>query len=163
LTATATVTCTKPSCEITGPAVSCAGATQGYSATPTTGVSYSWSIDPPAAGTIQTGQGTSSITVHWSSSGTVKLHVVYPDDTDRTTPVTVTPNPTCEITGPAASCAGATQGYSATPTTGVTYAWSIDPPAAGTIQTGQGTSSITVLWSSSGTVKLHVVSTDNTD
>jgi uncharacterized repeat protein (TIGR01451 family) len=72
--------------------------------------------------------------------------------------VTCSDRPTCEITGDNAVCEGETQTYTATPGSGVSYVWSVDPPSAGAIQSGQGTSEVSVTWSAAGTLRLHVCS-----
>ena len=63
--------------------------------------------------------------------------------------------PTCSLSGPEQSCTGATQRYTATVSDpSATLAWSIDPPAAGTILPTADPYAIDVLWTASGTVKL---------
>src|SRR5262249_16409722 len=123
-----TVTCTKPSCQIIGQALACSGGTAIYSATPASGVSYASSIDPAAAGSIETGQGTSSIDVTWSSSGIVTLHVCDLADTACCSScldtVMVTKSPICIISGPSTPCIGLSLNYTAFPTSGVSYVWS---------------------------------------
>lgn len=58
-------------------------------------------------------------------------------------------------------CQGVTENYFVNNTAGSTYTWSIVPASGGTISSGQGTSSINILWAGSpGTYVVNVVETD---
>ncbi len=115
---------------------------------------YTWTVG--VGGTIVSGQGTTSIDVDWASvSGTYTVAVTA-DNQCGSSPqssiqVTVTPGPptgTPAIVGSATPCPGA-QTYTISGVTGATsYAWTLT--GGGTIQTGQGTASITVDWTTTG-------------
>jgi hypothetical protein len=63
-------------------------------------------------------------------------------------------------TGDQSVCLGATEPYGVINTPGSTYAWSITPLTGGNgVITGNGNSSITVLWNSVGTCTLQVIET----
>lgn len=64
-----------PNCEIFGDSEVCAGSSATYSMT-AGAFSYNWSV---SGGTIATGQGTNSITVNWTGSGSVSVIVSNPD------------------------------------------------------------------------------------
>ncbi len=133
---------------IAGPATTCSGSNEYYSILPVTGaISYTWSVPPGA--TILSGQSSSAITVQWGgTSGNVQVVAVNNCGTSPSSQlaVTVTPMPNTPgpITGPTAVCTGATAYFSVPGTPGETYTWTV--PSDATIQTGQGTDSITVLW-----------------
>jgi hypothetical protein len=66
---------TPPSPEINGPNSACLNSQASYTASPAgAGDSYVWSVNG-AGGVIQSGQGTSSIVVGWSASGTGTVQV----------------------------------------------------------------------------------------
>jgi uncharacterized protein (TIGR02145 family) len=143
---------------ITGPATVCQNSTQIYSTE--TGMSaYSWNIPP--AGIIQSGAGTNSITILWTTTGTFTISVSYTDShncsaltpTNYTVTVTTLPLPT--LTGPTLVCINTPETY--TTETGMSnYSWSVS--AGGTIVSG-GTATdatVTISWNVSGTETVHV-------
>ena len=103
-----------------------------------------------ATGGTALSTGTSFTTPSLSSTTTYYVDATSTSCTTATrTPVvaTINPLPAPVITGPASVCAGTTQGYSVTATTGHTYSWSV---SGGTIASGSGTNSITVNWGAAG-------------
>ncbi|HXB40707.1 MAG TPA: PKD domain-containing protein, partial [Bacteroidia bacterium] len=124
-----------------------------YTVNSTVGSTYNWTV--PAGATIVSGQGTNSILVNWGSTPgniTVTETNACGAGTAVIYPVTMLPLPsTSPISGGNPSCAN-TNGitYSVTPTVGSTYNWSV--PGTATITAGQGTSSITLNWGTSGGV-----------
>ncbi|KAF0199255.1 MAG: hypothetical protein FD170_3919 [Bacteroidetes bacterium] len=132
--------------EIAGISPVCAGSTQTYSVTSVPFVVYAWSI--PAGWTLQSGQGTNSVTyLVGAASGTI---TVTPSNdcgpgTARTRNIVVDiapPAATSAITGNVNPCQTSSQTYSVTNVSGVTYTWTL--PADWTIDAGQGTNQITV-------------------
>ena len=148
-----------PTPTITGDDAVCDGSDGSYSTE--TYSTYSWSIDPPSAGTITSGQGTNSIIVNWDTSGDVIVDVTSADGCpgDEIFSVTVNDNPSPAITGDDEICESNDGSYSVG--TFSTYSWSIDPPSAGTIVSGQGTNSITINWNTTGDVIVDVTNNDN--
>ncbi|MFA6483116.1 MAG: hypothetical protein WCW62_11095 [Bacteroidales bacterium] len=146
---------------ITGPTNVCQGQPGSvYSISPVSGAtSYNWSVPP---GATITGQGAASITVTFgilSSSGDLCVKAINScgESTPSCKAITVRTIPEIkgEITGPASVCAGQTGVvYSNSSLSGtVSYNWTIT--GAGTISTGQGTTSVTVNFSNSvGSVSL---------
>ena len=134
-----------PSSAITGNTAPCQGSGQTYSVTNVSGNTYTWAL--PTSWAINTGQGTSSITV---TTGTQSGNIaVTPSNSCGSgTPATLAVSPgllpaqTSAITGNAAPCQASIQTYSVTNVTGTTYIWSV--PAGWSITSGQGTSSITL-------------------
>lgn len=136
---------------ITGATLSvCAGTTQTYSCpVSTTGaLSYSWTV--PANTTINSGEGTNTISVTFPAgfvSGTVKVAATNGcgSSTAKSLTVRSVPSIPASITGLAmAACAGSTQTYACpVSTTGATsYNWTV--PAGAVVNEGQGTNSISV-------------------
>jgi subtilisin-like proprotein convertase family protein len=123
---------------------------QGTGSTTGAGTSYLWT--PSNGGHIVGPNTTINVTI--DQPGTYKLKVCRSQGGASccdSTSVTVTGNqatpgmPT--ITGPATLCQGQTQTYSVGAITGATgYTWTV--PAGVTISSGQGTTSITVVWNS---------------
>lgn len=139
---------------ISGPTPLCPNATNTtYSVTNNAGSTYNWSV--PATATLTTGQGTNSINVNWASAGGV-ITCTETNACGSGTPVTFTVvmgalPVTSSINGPTPLCPNATgTTYSVTNTAGSTYNWSV--PGTATLTAGQGTSSITVDWASTGGV-----------
>jgi hypothetical protein len=124
--------------------------------TPVPGMIYTWSWDSLGAtgAVISSGQGSSSITVDYSTTftkGILKVTATSPCGTSTARSVTVKKGPVptvSSITGPnygVCSDAGIPYTVSATSFTGFeVYAWSFADPAIATIATGQGTPSVTV-------------------
>ena len=143
-----------------GPDV-CTNSTATFKVDPAANVStYVWAV--PAGWTIQSGQGTTEITVKANSTaGTVSL--TARNDCGNTTvskQVTISttkPNAPGPISTTGAVCVGASSIFSIAPVSGATsYAWEV--PAGWTIVSGQGTTSIQVqTGSAAGTVKVFAV------
>jgi len=147
-----------PATQISGPADICSGqAGSVYTAPPiTNATSYIWSF--PAGITIVSGIGTNTVTVNASLAAvsgniTVTGNNACGIGTSSSFPLTIDPLPVPTITGPATVCLNSTGTYSTE--SGMNgYIWSI--PAGGTIQSGAGTNTITVLWSSIGLKTISV-------
>jgi len=149
--ATVTVNPT-PSCSITGPTSPCAGATNlSYSSTGSNIASHSWSFTSNTSGASFVGGTTgSSVTVNAGAAGSYTLR----DDVTSsagctsfcTIGVTVNPNPSCSISGPASSCAGATGlVYSSSGSNIATHSWSFTSNTSGASIVGSTTgASVTV-------------------
>ncbi|HPI05108.1 MAG TPA: proprotein convertase P-domain-containing protein [Saprospiraceae bacterium] len=107
---------------------------------------YTWTV---TGGTVSTGQGTNSITVHWGTgaTGTVCVKVTGPCGTspDVCLPVQITGAPALpNVIGNATACATGTGTYTVTPVAGATsYHWFV---TNGTITSGNGTTSVQVTW-----------------
>ncbi len=138
---------------ITGNTNVCPG-NHTYTATATGATNYTWTVQSP--GTIQSGQGTSSITVNWpSTAGTYTISVVASNVCGNSSPasslVTViggAPSQPGVISGNNNPCQG-TSAYSITAVSGATnYVWTLS--GGGNIQTGQGTTSININWITTG-------------
>jgi hypothetical protein len=131
------------------------------SGTATGGVSYSWNV----VGGSFSGQGTSAITVTWNTPGTGSVRVdatregVGASDQDS---ISVTAlETTATITGDFSNIIeGNSRSYGSTiggNTSGaISYSWSA---SGGTITSGQGTASVSVLWSTPGTATLSLTAT----
>jgi PKD repeat protein len=127
----------------------CPGETRSYSFNPVSGAtSYTWTI--PAGVTVQSGLNTNNLTVLFSASmaSSVVLNVVANNACgsgpaqSKTVNRGTTPGLPSAIAGQNFGICGVNpQSYSVTSVAGMTYAWSINS-IYGTIQSGQGTSSI---------------------
>ncbi len=112
--------------------------------------SYQWTVSP--GGIIVAGAGTNSIVVNWTTTGTKTVTVNYADPhgcypvqlTVKT--IKVKPLPMPVITGPAQACLGAVNSLYSTEPGMTNYQWAVT--SGGVITSGQGTSSITVTWTS---------------
>lgn len=135
---------------ISGPALNvCAGTTQTYSINPVTNAtSYSWTV--PSTATIESGQGTTSITVSFgagfTSSGSIAVRSVncFGQSSNRTMNVYAKPGIPGTIVGETYGvCGGTTQNYSVPTLAGAaSYLWTV--PAGAVIVSGQGTNAISV-------------------
>jgi hypothetical protein len=118
---------------------------------------YSWTITP--GGIITAGIGTNAITVTWQTAGTRYLTVNYttPSGCRAINPtaitITVLPVPVPVISGPTVVSVGYTESYS-TASGMIDYGWSVS--SGGAIISGANTSSIVVLWHTSGTQFVNV-------
>jgi sugar lactone lactonase YvrE len=143
-----------PNNPINGPTESCLHKSNNYSVTENDGSSYQWSVQ---GGGIEVGQGTNAIVVNWESVGTfkVRMNEVKENGCETSSLITVSVNDT-----PLPGISGATdvddqaeETYSVSSNSGSSYSWSV---SGGTIQSGDGTNSITVKWGTgtSGTVEV---------
>ncbi|MFN7013162.1 MAG: hypothetical protein ACK4ON_02715, partial [Bacteroidia bacterium] len=137
---------------VSGPTNLCAGQTATYSVGSVTGAtSYNWTV--PSGWTINSGQGTTSISVTaGSTSGNVCVTAsnACGSSSPSCTNVTITtaPSQPGPISGTTSVCSGQTLTYSISAVTGATsYNWTV--PAGWTINSGQGTTSISVTTSNS--------------
>lgn len=118
---------------------------------------YTWTIS--SGGTITDGWGTNAITVTWNTSGsqTITLNYFNASGCNALTPtsksITVFPTPTPIITSAATACTGIPVSY--TTESGMTnYQWVVS--SGGTIVSGSGTNSISVIWSTTGSKTVSV-------
>ena len=132
----------------------CNGSSNAYSTTGSVGAtSYNWTV--PGGAVINSGQGTTSISVTMgASSGNICVDATGPCGTSAQacTFVTITTVPLAptSITGTTPVCPG-NENYSIGGVAGATgYTWST-AGAGGSITGGQGTTGLSVNWSSSGT------------
>ncbi len=153
-----TTNCTGPTTSaITGNTTVCASdADEVYSVTNTIGNTYAWTV---TGGTIDTGQGTNSITVDWGATGMVgSVEVQETNSCTSGAAVSLSVNidalPTSSISGRTILAENTQdEAYSVTNTTGYTYTWTI---TGGTQDQGGTTNSITVDWGSTGTGTVEV-------
>lgn len=131
----------------------CAGNTQSYSIPPVTGAtSYNWTVTAPA--TIASGQGTTAIVVNWGNAPTGNVCVNVGSSCgisqDVCLPVQINAAPAVPVVaGNNTVCAGSTQTYTVNAVTGATtYNWQI---TGGSISSGNGTTSIQVVWDAAAT------------
>ncbi|TAG00764.1 MAG: gliding motility-associated C-terminal domain-containing protein, partial [Cytophagia bacterium] len=136
-----------PTPTITGSLNVCRNSTQNYSVVNQANTTYIWTV---TNGTISTGQNTNQISVIWDNptaiSGTVQIQQTNTLTNcvgTSTSTVTIVPIPAPAVAGNASVCAGSTQNYTATFTTGNTLSWAV---VGGTIASGQGTSTLVVNW-----------------
>ncbi|GIV55552.1 MAG: hypothetical protein KatS3mg040_0320 [Candidatus Kapaibacterium sp.] len=131
----------------------CGGQTVTFTATPAGASSYTWTVG--SNGTLQSGQGTQSITVTWantpssySSSVSVVVNVGGCTGSASYT-VNVNPQAMPNISGPASICSGQSGTYSTPLTTGRTYSWSTTATPPGMTpfsQSGVNLNSVTINW-----------------
>ncbi len=142
-----------PLAAITGPSIVCSNGSSFTFVVPTSvgATSYQWTA--PANATIVSGQGTNTVTVSFAAafvSGSLcvrannscgntaqKCKVINGVSTSPTTPAT--------ISGSGYGVCGLTRTYSVTNVSNIVYNWSV--PSGATIASGQGTNSISVLFS----------------
>ncbi|MCX6200237.1 MAG: hypothetical protein NTY88_13645, partial [Bacteroidetes bacterium] len=135
---------------ITGPStVVCTGTNKNYSVVNVSGITYNWTGTTGIS--ITGGQGTYASTATFSSftSGTLSVTAQNTCATSsaRTLAITSVPAAVTAITvtgGDAKVCNGDTRTYTATNVVGVTFTWTV--PTGATINSGQGTNSISVTY-----------------
>lgn len=164
LTATFTQTCGSTSTPVT--TVSLTGAdsvttgqngTYSASANGSDPRTYLWTV---TGGTIQSGQGTSTIIVTWGSAGAGSVSVtvggangsqITASKSITINPIVQTPFPVTAVTliGSDTPTANVPETYTASPNGSDprTYLWTV---TGGTIQSGQGTASLVVVWGAAG-------------
>lgn len=122
---------------------------------------YQWTV--PANASVSSGQGTTAITVNYSAgfvSGNVCVTANNVCGSTAASCISVTgsssvPSTPSTISGSAYGVCGLTRTYSVTNVANVTYSWSV--PAGASIASGQGTKSISVVFTTafvSGTISV---------
>jgi uncharacterized protein (TIGR02145 family) len=148
---------------IGGPLTACAGSTGNIYTTLPGMTNYLWNVS--AGGTITSGGSITdnTATVTWNTPGPQTVSLNYTDANTCTAlaptiyPVTVNALPFPVISGPAGMCLNTTGTY--TTEEGMTgYIWAVS--SGGTIASGDGTSSITILWTANG---LQTITLNYTD
>jgi len=139
---------------IKGPSYTCRGNNNTYTYTidPVPGAtSYTWSVSPVNNWTIQSGQGTTSVTFKFSNQTSSTTIYVTANNSCGTGPAeslyvtvsTTTPNQPATVTGPTSVCRGDVVTYTAsTVANAIYYVWTV--PAGWDILSGDGTNTITV-------------------
>jgi hypothetical protein len=144
-----------------GASSACAGSTGNAYSTDAGMNNYVWSVS--SGGTVTSGGGSAnnSVTVTWNTPGAQKVTVNYTVPATGCTasaatelPVTVNPLPVPSISGPASPNVNTSGNVYSTETLMAGYNWSVS--AGGTINSGEGTNSISVTWNSSGTQSVSV-------
>lgn len=149
-----------PTPALSGPQTLCANDPPStYSVSGTPGSQFSWIV---TGGSITSGQGSPSITVNWAgaSNGTVELTETTVNGCQTTVAISVVINPAPNplVSGPSPVCERTENHvYTTAFNTGNTYAWSV---TGGTINSGQGTNSISVAWFGQGTGSVSVTETN---
>ncbi len=150
---------TSPTPAISGLTTTPANSVTTYSTTDVAGDTYLWSV---TGGVIQSGQGTSSITVLWGSgpTGSITLtETATAGGCSQTTPqynVSITDIPNPLVTGNASVCLGSAETYSTPLVSGHTYSWSV---TGGTYTMGATNNIINVTWTSAGDREVSVTET----
>lgn len=144
------------------PGLVCAGSTHVYTTFATPGNVWNWVV---TNGTITAGQNTNTITVTWSTAagGSVQVTETVPGSTCVTTvkdSIIIKPIPTPNITSPTGGisnvCANSTHTYTTPNVVGNSWAWTV---TGGSIISGGGTNTISVLWGAAGPGTVAVTET----
>ncbi|MDQ3190680.1 MAG: gliding motility-associated C-terminal domain-containing protein, partial [Bacteroidota bacterium] len=151
---------------ISGNALVCASTPGNYSITAVSGASsYNWTV--PAGWTINSGQGTTSILVTSGiTGGNICVNASNSCGTSSNSCQAITiqsaPNATSSVIGNNTLCQGSTGTYSTQTSPGAaSYNWTV--PAGATINSGQGTTSISVTFgNSSGNICVEAVNSCGT-
>jgi hypothetical protein len=143
----------RPIPTLSGNTTVCAGSTGNVYTTETGRTNYIWVVS--AGGTITAGGGTTNntVTITWNTAGAQTVSVNYTrNGCNAVTPtvlnVTVNPRPVPTITGPSSACNPSSGNIYTTEPGMSAYVWTVS--AGGTINSGAGTSSISVTWSGTG-------------
>ncbi|MEI6062837.1 MAG: hypothetical protein WCR72_19190, partial [Bacteroidota bacterium] len=137
---------------ISGLSATCVNTINNIYATEAGKTGYTWTVS--AGGTISAGAGTNAITVTWNTTGAKTVSVNYTDafSCSAATPtvhnVTVNPLPVPVITGAPEACINSNGNIYSTDAGMSAYAWTIS--AGGIINSGAGTSAISVTWNTAG-------------
>jgi gliding motility-associated-like protein len=135
--------------DISGPDSACEFETVTYTLPFSASETYNWSV---SGGSIVNGQSTNSVNVFWNSYGTGVITVTVANvngcDSAVSDSIVIVQKPTPSISGFDSSCHNKIYTYMVTNFIGNTYNWSV---SNGTLVTGQGTNSATILWGTAGT------------
>ncbi|MCH8992093.1 MAG: hypothetical protein IIA44_10150 [Acidobacteria bacterium] len=153
-----------PACIISAEAAVCAD-TSGHNATVSDaggGASYAWTV---TGGTLDSGDGTTQISYTAGSGANVTLDVTVTDANGCVSScqfvVTVNANPDCTISANDLVCAGFSGNLASVPDAGgvfPTYNWTI---TGGTLNTGQGSTSISYTAGTGTSLTLEVTVTND--
>ncbi|MBK7854574.1 MAG: T9SS type A sorting domain-containing protein [Bacteroidetes bacterium] len=139
---------------ITGNTSGVCNSLQNYScAASTNATSYLWNV---TGGTIQSGQGTQTVSVLWNASGTTgTLNVngvnACGNGLVRSVSVNLKPSSAASITGNVSACANTAEVYNFTSLYGATnYLWSVNTASGASVTAGQGTTAATIQWATNG-------------
>jgi hypothetical protein len=120
------------------------------------GSPFVWAVLPPGTATIpsQMGADKDSVVIQFNGNGPWTVTVYQNQEIapgifcpSVTKTLTVSKFPVPSITGPATACVDFVQTYTASgPTPPGGFVWTVNPAGQGTIQSGQGTGSVNVLW-----------------
>jgi hypothetical protein len=142
---------------ISGPTAVCQGSTGNIYMTQFGYSNYIWTI---TGGTITSGQGTYSVHVTWGTSGAQTISVNFnslngcPAISPTVYNVTVNALPAPTISGPNNMCVNSGASTYTTQSGFTNYVWTVS--SGGTINSGQGTSILSVTWNTAGTQTVGV-------
>jgi len=147
---------------LTGPSSTCVGSTGNVYTTQAGNTNYVWSVSAGGVVTAGGGAANNTVTVTWTTAGSQCVTVNYNNAagctgvSPATYCTTVNPSPVPTIAGNNSPCTALTNVY--TTQTGMTgYSWTC---TGGSITAGQGTSSVTVVWNTSGAQTVCVTYTN---
>ncbi len=147
----------KPTPTITPTSTACVGSVVSYSTPVISGRTYLWTITNGSPATATS----ANVSVTWGNfaTGTLLLRETITASgcfVETTQIITLNPLPPTTITGNLSVCEGSAQSYSVTAQAGVTYLWTI---TGGTLNSGQGTNTASILWGTTGTGIVSVMQT----
>ena len=140
----------KPNPVISGNNAACLGGSSSYTVNAGANNSYRWSV---SNGVIVSGQGNDTIVINWNALGSGTVQVSDSNTASGCVGLSAVFNVSVSnigsptISGNQNACSGSTETYSIPSNTDRTYTWTVN---GGSILSGQGTASITVLWPSTG-------------
>jgi hypothetical protein len=144
----------KPAAVISGSSVVCQNSIVNYTTNFTSGNTYQWTA---SGAVLEVGQGTNSVQVRMTTAGTASISLLESNtltgctqQTSRTIAVNPSPNPV--ISGAMVACGNQEFTYTAG-TSGNTIAWTV---TGGVITSGQGTTTVKVMWGAIGLGTLRV-------
>jgi GH18 family chitinase len=134
---------------ISGNAAPCQGATQTYSVTNVSGITYAWTMPSGWTGTSTTNSISATV---GSGSGNITVTATNGCGTSTAATLAVAPGllpaAPSAISGNASPCSGASVTYTVGTVSGVTFMWTF--PSGWTITSGNGTNSVTVTAGATG-------------
>ncbi|QQS30065.1 MAG: PKD domain-containing protein [Sphingobacteriales bacterium] len=142
------------SADIQGQTFFCANDVLQYNAPYFGGTQYVWTINPPTAGTILTGQNTNLIAIQWNDAPAT-LTLSYHNtllNCGGVGALIVTPKPSFAINPIAPVCEGSTTTVSANSL--LPFVWSV---SGGEVVSGQNTNTVTILWNVPGTANISIL------
>ncbi|GIV55551.1 MAG: hypothetical protein KatS3mg040_0319 [Candidatus Kapaibacterium sp.] len=152
-----------PTPAVTGNTTPCVGQTVTYTTQNNTGSSYAWTWTPGADFTAAGPVNTYQLTGSWGASGSKSVTVTETNSAgcgqSNTLNVTVSSQIAATVSGPSDVCSGSSATYTATPTSGVTYAWSVSG-SGNSVQSTTANQATILFGVTSGTETVTVVVTD---